>query len=59
MCDVQRYVTMYKDLKNLNQEELLKLITEDETLEESKFFNLIGNFFVQQRQKKLLEGSKY
>lgn len=58
MCDVQRYVTMYKDLKNLNQEELLELITEAETPEESKFFNLIGNFFVQQRQKKLIEGSK-
>ena len=58
MCDVQRYVTMYKDLKNLNQEELLELITEAETSEESKFFNLIGNFFVQQRQKELLEGSK-
>ena len=58
MCDVQRYITMYKDLKNLNQEELLELITEAETLEESKFFNLIGNFFIQQRQKKLLKGSK-
>lgn len=58
MCDVQKYVTMYKDLKNLNQEELVKLITEAKTPEESKFFNLIGNFFVQQRQKKLLEGNK-
>lgn len=58
MCDVQRYVAMYKDLRNLNQEELLELITEAETPEESKFFNLIGNFFVQQRQKKLIEGSK-
>lgn len=58
MCDVQRYITMYEDLKNLNQEELLELITEAETPEESKFFNLIGNFFVQQRQKKLIGGSK-
>ena len=37
MCDVQRYVTMYKNLKNLNQEELLELITEAETPEKSKF----------------------
>ena len=58
MCDVQRYVTMYKDLKNLNQEELLELITEAETPEESKFFNLIGNFLFNKDRKKLIEGSK-
>ena len=52
MCDVQKYSDMYKEMKILQPEDTLQLVMEAKDEEERVFFEMIGNFFLQQKQKK-------
>lgn len=56
MCDVVKYSNMYKDMKTLKPEDTLQLVLEAKDDEERDFFNMLGDFLLQQRQKKLLRG---
>ena len=53
--DLSKYSRIYDDIKDLQPEETLKLVTEAKDEEEQKFFALIGNFLLQQRQKQVIE----
>lgn len=55
MCDVSKYTQVYEDMKKLKQDEFLQLITESETQEERDFFEVIWNFILQEKQKKVIE----
>ena len=59
MCDVSKYVEMYKEIKNLQPEDTLQLIMEAESKDEKDFFEMIGNFLLQQKQKKVIEGNLF
>lgn len=54
MCDVRKYSDMYKDMKDLQPEDTLQLVMEAKDSEERDFFEMIGNFLLQQKQKKVL-----
>ncbi len=55
MCDVKKYSKIYKDIKKLQPEDTLQLVMEAEDTEEQRFYELIGNFLLQQKQKQVIE----
>lgn len=59
MCDVNKYFNMYKDIKTLRPKDTLQLIMEAENEEERNFFEMLGNFLLQQKQKKVIEGNMF
>lgn len=59
MCDVRKYSDMFNDLKTLQPEDTLQLILEAKDEEERDFFEMLGNFLLQQKQKKVIEGNLF
>ena len=59
MCDVDKYSYMFHDMKNLQPEDTLQLVMEAKDDEERDFFEMLGNFLLQQKQKKVIEGNLF
>lgn len=59
MCDVDKYFGMFSDMKTLQPEDTLQLVLEAKTEEEKHFFEMLGNFLLQQKQKKVIEGNLF
>jgi hypothetical protein len=55
MCDVKKYSKIYQDIKTLKPEDTLQLVQEAESKEEQDFFEMVGNFLLQQKQKQVIE----
>lgn len=55
MCDVEKYNKIYKDITSLQPEDTLQLVLEAETEEEKTFYELIGDFLLQMKQKQVVE----
>ena len=55
MSDVRKYSDMFNDLKTLQPEDTLQLILEAKDEEERDFFEMLGYFLLQQKQKKVIE----
>ena len=55
MCDVQKYYKMFQEMKVLEPEDTLQLVLEAQDKEERDFFELVGNFLLQQKQKQVIE----
>ena len=55
MCDVNKYSNIFQELKNLQPEDTLQLVMEAKDAEERDFFEMLGNFLLQQKQKKVIE----
>ena len=59
MCDVKKYFQMYDEIKDLEPEDTLQLVIEATVKEEKAFFEMVGNFLLQQKQKKVIEGNLF
>ena len=55
MCNVKKYNEIYKDIVSLQPEDTLQLVLEAETEEEQSFYELIGDFLLQMKQKQVVE----
>lgn len=55
MCDINKYSKIYKDISALQPEDTLQLVLEAETEEERSFYELVGDFLLQLRQKRVIE----
>ena len=55
MCDVTKYSNIFQDLKKLQPEDTLQLVMEAKDPEEKDFFEMLGNYLLQQKQKKVIE----
>ena len=55
MCDVKKYSMMFHDIKQLQPEDTLQLVLEAESKEEQDFFEMVGNFLLQRKQKQVIE----
>ena len=51
MCDVKKYSDIFKEIKKLNPDDTLRLVLESKTEEEKSFFEMIGDFLLQEKQK--------
>lgn len=59
MCDVRKFNKIYKDISMLQPEDTLQLVLEAETEEERSFYELVGDFLLQVKQKKVVEGNLF
>ncbi len=55
MCDVKKYSEIYKEIAKLNADDTLQLVLECETEEEKDFYEMVGDFLLQRRQREVLE----
>ncbi|SDB37678.1 hypothetical protein SAMN02910298_01827 [Pseudobutyrivibrio sp. YE44] len=54
MCDVKKYSDIYKEIKKLEPHDTLQLVLECEDDEEKDFYELVGDFLLQKRQKEAI-----
>lgn len=55
MCDVKKFDKIYKEVEALSQSDILELISDAQTEDEKNFYETIGNFFLQKRQRECIE----
>ena len=53
--DIQKYSAMYQEIKLLQPEDTLRLIMETDDEEVRRFWGVIGNFLLQEKQKTVIE----
>lgn len=55
MCDVKKFEKIYKEIEKLNPEDTLQLVLEADTEEQRQFYQLVGDFLLQKKQKQVIE----
>lgn len=55
MCDVKKYSEIYKEIAKLQPDDTLQLVLESETEEEKEFYELIGDYLLQKKQREVVE----
>ena len=55
MCDVKKYEKIYEEITHLQPEDTLQLVLEAETEEQRSFYEMIGDFLLQKKQRKVIE----
>ena len=55
MCDVKKYERIYEDIKSLQPEDTLQLVLEVETEEQGSFYEMLGDFLLQRKQRQVIE----
>ena len=55
MCDVKNTIIFIDELKKLKPEDTLQLVMEAENDEEKQFFEMLGNYLLQEKQNKVIE----
>ena len=59
MCDVNKYFDIYKDIKNLQPEDTLQLVLDARDDDEKAFFEMLGNYLLQKKQKEVIAGNLF
>lgn len=55
MCDIKKYNKIYEDIISLQPEDTLQLVLEAETEDEKNFYEMVGDFLLQMKQKQVVE----
>ena len=55
MSDVKKYEKIYEDIKSLQPEDTLQLVLEAETEEQKSFYEMVGDFLLQKKQRQAIE----
>lgn len=55
MCDVKKYEKIYEDIKALQPEDTLQFVLEAETEEQRSFYEMVGDFLLQKKQRQIIE----
>ncbi len=55
MCDVNKFTEIYNEIKKLNPDDTLQLIMEVDDEEVRSFYQMVGDFLLQQKQKEVIE----
>ena len=55
MCDVEKYEKIYQEIAQLDPEDTLQLILEADTEEQREFYQVVGDFLLQKKQKEVIE----
>mgnify|MGYP004481873155 FL=1 len=53
--DIQKYSAMYQEITLLQPEDTLQLIMETNDEKAKRFWNVIGNFLLQEKQRSIIE----
>lgn len=54
MCDVKKYDEIYQEILKLQPDDTLQLMLEAKTDEEREFYEVVGNFLLQIKQRQVL-----
>lgn len=54
MCDVKKYEKIYEDIKKLQPEDTLRLVLEAETEGQRSFYEMVGDFLLQRKQRQVI-----
>ncbi len=55
MCDIKKYEKIYQEISRLEPEDTLQLVLEADTEEQREFYQLVGDFLLQKKQKQIVE----
>lgn len=55
MCDVKKYEKLYQEIEKLKPGDTLQLVLEAETEEQREFYEMVGDFLLQKKQKTVIE----
>ena len=55
ICDVEKYKKIYQEIEQLDPEDTLQLILEADTEEQREFYQVVGDFLLQKKQKEVIE----
>lgn len=59
MCDVKKYSDIYKEIAKLGPEDTLQLVLEAADEDTKDFYELVGDFLMQKKQKELIEANQF
>lgn len=59
MRDINRYHEIYQEMEKLQPDDIFQLIVNAKNKDEQDFFAMVGDFFLQRRQKELIEKKAY
>ena len=54
MVDLKKYADIYEEIKKLSNDDTLKLVLESEDEEVKDFYEVVGDFLLQQRQREVV-----
>ena len=55
MCKVKKFEKIYQEIEQLEPEDTLQLMLEADTEEQREFYQMVGDFLLQKKQKKVIE----
>lgn len=55
MCDYKKYTAIYHEIEKLSPNDTLDLILESDSEDEKDFFEMVGDYLLQKRQRKVIE----
>lgn len=55
MCDVKKYEKLYQEIEQLTPEDTLQLVMEAETEDQREFYQVVGDFLLQKKQREVIE----
>lgn len=59
MRDINRYHEIYQEMGKLQPDDIFQLIANAKNKDEQDFFAMVDDFFLQRRQKELIEKKAY
>lgn len=59
MCNLNKYNKIFDDIQKLQPKDTLQLIVEAETKEERDFYEMVGNFLLRSKQRKVVERNMF
>ena len=51
MCNIEKYGNIFNEIKKLTPDDTLQLVLESKTEEEKTFYEMVGDFLLQSKQK--------
>lgn len=55
MCDVKKYEKIFEEIQKLQPEDTMQLVLEADTEEQRNFYEMIGDYLLQQKQREAVE----
>ncbi len=54
MCNVKKYEDIYKEIEKLDIDDTMQLVLESKSEDAKDFYELVGDFLLQKRQKEAI-----
>lgn len=59
MCNKEKYTKIFHEIEKLTPDDTLQLILESNSEDEKDFYEMIGDYLLQKRQEKVIEGNLF